>query len=75
VGRKKAAAVDMVLSDMEWVLATLPDPLDVIDRCIDTVVVHWRDLKEGERRDMLALAHEHFVKALEANQNRTLVAA
>ena len=75
MSRRKSHGIELVMSDMEWVLASLPDPLQVIDRCVETVVAHWTDLDVRERRQMLALAHDQFVKALEADQGRPLVAA
>jgi hypothetical protein len=66
--RKKSPAVEAVLADMEWVASVLPDPLDVIDRCTETIVVHWDDLDEVERRELLVAANENFAVALDVDQ-------
>ena len=60
---------------MEWVASTLPDPLEVIDRCTDTIVLHWDDLSEGDRRDLLVAANENFAVALDVDQGRQAVSA
>jgi hypothetical protein len=76
VSRKKVSlAVEAVLADMEWVASTLPDPLDVIDRCTNTIILHWAELSEGERRELVEVAHENFEIALDVGQGRPVVAA
>ena len=73
--RKTSVVLDAVLADMEWVASTLPDPLDVIDRCVDTVVVHWNELNMDERRKVLDAVNDRFVTALDADQGKVVVAA
>jgi hypothetical protein len=72
--RQASVAFDAVVSDMEWVASTLPDPLDVIDRCVDTVVVHWHQLTQEERRRVLAEVNDKFLAALAADQGRMVAA-
>jgi hypothetical protein len=73
--RKSSVVLETVLADMEWVASTLPDPLDVIDRCVDTVVVHWDELNMDERRRVLDAVNDRFVTALDADQSRGVVVA
>ncbi|MEA2433706.1 MAG: hypothetical protein QOG54_1163 [Actinomycetota bacterium] len=73
--RQQSQTVEIVLADIEWVASSLPDPLEVIDRCTDTILLHWAELNESERRSLVAEAHERFAIALDLDQGKSVVAA
>ena len=63
------APATTVLTDLEAMMGRVSDPLTVIKGSIGTVLMHWEELADDERRDLLGHASAGVDRVIRALGN------